>query len=461
MNPTAMLLEPEVRELIAGRRFAELRDSLESVAPADVAELVSDLLSEESVVVFRLLHRDAAGEVLAELDGEHQQGLIEALGDARAVRVLEEMDADDRAALLDELPESAATRLINQLSEENRRVTQRILNYAEDSVGRLATPDYVRVRSDWTLAHAIEHLRRKGRDAETINWVFVVDHAGKLIDDLHLRQLLLADPEATVASVMDGAFVALEASEDREEAVRMMSRYDRTALPVIDSRGYLIGIVTADDIADVAEEEFTEDVHKLGGLEALDQPYMTTRFAAMLKKRGGWLAALLVMQVLTIFVMSSFDEQLERAVILAVFVPLIISSGGNTGTQAASLLTRALALREVSPSDWWRIVRKELATGLCLGSVLGVLGMSVVVVLDQLGIAQHEHAPRVGFVVGTTIVAIVMWGTLIGSLLPLLLDKLGLDPATSSSPLVATLMDVSGLAIYFAVAMLFLRGTVL
>jgi magnesium transporter len=260
---------------------------------------------------------------------------------------------------------------------------------------------------------------------------------------------------------MDHEYLCLHATDDREQAVRMMNKYDRTALPVIDSLGLLVGIVTVDDVADVAEEEATEDVHKLGGLEALDQPYMATRFGEMIQKRGIWLAGLFLMQLCTIGVMSTFDEHLDRAVVLAVFVPLIISSGGNTGTQAASLLVRAIALGEVSFPDWWRVASKELRTGLVLGSVLGVLGVLTVLGLDAVGLVTSGHAGPLAFTVGTAVVGIVIWGTLIGSLLPILLQRIGLDPATSSSPLVATLMDISGLTIYFVLALLFLRGTLL
>ena len=240
-----------------------------------------------------------------------------------------------------------------------------------------------------------------------------------------------------------------------------MARYDRTALPVVDGRGLLVGIVTADDVADVAEEEFTEDIQKLGGMEALDSPYMSAGFREMIKKRGGWLAGLFLLQLATIGVMTLFDEQLNKAVVLALFVPLIISSGGNTGTQAASLLVRALALEEVAFRDCWRVLRKELMTGLVLGSVLGGLGLLTVVGLNAAGVAETEHAWRLAFVVGTAVVGIVIWGTLIGSLFPILLHRIGVDPATSSSPLVATLMDVSGLTIYFVVAVIVLRGTLL
>jgi magnesium transporter len=323
------------------------------------------------------------------------------------------------------------------------------------------TPDYVRMRPEWTIEHALEHIRRYGKDAETVHWVYVIDEGKRLIDDIHIRQILLADPAQTIESLMDNEFIALGATDDREEAVRVMARYDRTALPVVDGRGLLVGIVTADDIADVAEEEFTEDIQKLGGMEALDSPYMSAGFREMIKKRGGWLAGLFVLQLATIGVMTIFEDHLNKAVVLALFVPLIISSGGNTGTQAASLLVRALALEEVSFKDLWRVARKEVLTGLVLGSMLGGLGLLTVLALNLTGLAETEHAWRLAFVVGTAVVGIVIWGTLIGSLFPILLQRVGADPATSSSPLVATLMDVSGLTIYFVVALVLLRGTLL
>ncbi|CAN0574463.1 unnamed protein product, partial [Laminaria digitata] len=245
-----------------------------------------------------------------------------------------------------------------------------ILGYASESVGRLMTPDYVRVRSDWSIDRALEHIRRYGHNAETVDWVFVIDHENKLIDDIHIREILLADPGTPISDLMDNEYIALFAADDREEAVRVMNRYDRTALPVVDSLGLLVGIVTADDVADVAEEEFTEDVQKLGGMEALDAPYMSSPVLSMFKKRGGWLAGLFLMQIFTISIMGFFDEQLNKAVVLALFVPMIIASGGNTGTQAASLLVRAIAVEEVTLSSWWRIMRKEFLTGLCLGITL-------------------------------------------------------------------------------------------
>ncbi|MEM8756908.1 MAG: magnesium transporter [Planctomycetota bacterium] len=463
MNPTATLLQPEVAELIEQRRFRELREAMAGVPAADVADLIGELPLDGAAVCFRLLPRDEAGDVFAELDGDRQEELIDQLGDTRSIQAIESLEPDDRARVLDELPTEVAKRLITSLSPSSRRETQAILGYPPDSVGRLMTPDYVRVRPEWTVRRSLEHIRLHGRDAETVHWVYVVDPRYVLIDDLHIRSLLLADPETRIRDIMDSSFLALAATDDREEAVRAMNRYDRSALPVLDSRGVLLGIVTHDDAADVAAEEVTEDIQKLGGMEALGAPYMQTRLTAMLKKRGGWLCGLLVLQVLTIGVLDAFEAQLAQATVLIAFIPLIISSGGNTGTQAASLLIRAIALDEVTPGDWLRILRKEVLTGLMLGAALGLLAFGVVMGLNLLGIATTEDgsgpaAARIALTVGCSTVAIVLWGVLIGSMFPLVLERLKLDPATISSPLVATLMDVSGLVIYLGFAALLVLG---
>ena len=455
------LLEPELQRLIDEQAYRELRDSLSAMEPADIADMIETLPPESGVVAFRVLPRDVSGETFAELTQQVQESLLTELGAERSARVIELMDPDDRAALLDELPIEISTRLIAQFTPANRRVTQAILGYPADSVGRLMTPDYVRVRADWTIDKVLEHIRRYGHNAETINWVYVIDKDSKLIDDIHIRELILADPEKTISELMDNEYIALYAADDQEEAVRVMNRYDRTALPVVDSLGLLVGIVTVDDIADIAEEEFTEDVQKLGGMEALDAPYMSSPVLSMFKKRGGWLAGLFLMQVFTISIMGFFDEQLNKAVVLALFVPMIIASGGNTGTQAASLLVRAIAVEEVTLGAWWKIMRKELLTGLCLGITLGILGMLVVWILSRTPMVDTPHLVPLAGTVGVAVFMIVIWGSLIGSMFPLLLDRVGMDPAASSSPLVATLMDVSGLTIYFVVALILLRGTIL
>lgn len=455
------LLEPELQRLIDEQSFRELRDALGALEPEDIADMIETLPPESGVVAFRVLPREVSGETFAALTKQAQESLLEELGAERSARVIEMMDPDDRVALLDELPVEIATRLIRRFSPANRRVTQAILGYPQDSVGRLMTPDYVRVRKDWSVARALEHIRKHGEDAETINWIFVIDQERLLLDDIHIRHIILADPESTIDELMDNEYVALFAADDQEEAVRVMNRYDRTALPVVDSLGLLLGIVTVDDIADVAEEEFTEDVQKLGGMEALDAPYMNSPVASMFKKRGGWLAGLFLLQIFTISIMGFFDEQLNKAVVLALFVPMIIASGGNTGTQAASLLVRAIAVEEVTLSAWWYIVRKEILTGICLGLTLGVLGTGVVWLLALTPMVETLHLWPLSVTVGIAVFAIVIWGSLIGSMFPLILDRIGMDPAASSSPLVATLMDVSGLTIYFGVAMVLLSGTIL
>jgi len=460
-SPTTHLLEPELKALIEMRAFRQIRDALSTLEPIDIADLVHALDPDDAVIAFRVLPRQLAADAFAELTADSQELLLEELGDERAARLVESMDPDDRVAVLDELPVEVASQLIERFSPRNRKITQAILGYDSESVGRIMTPDYVRIRPDWTVARALDHIRRYGHDAETIHWVYVVDREGELLDDLHIRKLLLAEPDSTIAQLMDNEFLSLRADEDREEAVRMMSRYDRTALPVVDSLGLLVGIVTVDDVADIAEEEFTEDVQKLGGMAALDLPYMSTGLGEMLRKRGVWLALLFVMQVGTIAVISHFEESLAKAVVLASFIPLVISCGGNTGSQAATMLVRALSVGDIDTSDWWRVARKELLTGIGLGSVLGVLGFVTVSVASQLGFVATESPVRVGVAVGIAVVLIVTWATIVGSLLPILLVRIGLDPATSSTPLIATLMDVSGLLIYFSIALLLLSGTVI
>lgn len=462
MNPTAHLIEPEVRELIQDARYSELREVLASIPPADVAEILSNLEESEAAVAFRFLLRDDAAEVFSYLGADTQEKLIAQLGDKGAVRIVEAMDPDDRVRLLDELPTEVAQRIVASLSPANRKATQAILGYPPGSVGRLMTPDYVRIKPEWTIAHALDHLRRHGRDAETINVVYVVNDQGVLVDDIRLRQLLLASPEDPVEGLMNRSFVTLRAEQDQEEAVRLLQRYDRVALPVVDSRGALLGIVTHDDLADVAEAEATEDMQKLGGVEALDEPYMQSGYALMLRKRAPWLVILFAGQLLTATVMQYFEHQLAAAVFLMLLVPLVLSSGGNSGSQAASLVIRALTLHEVTTRDWFRVIRKELLIGGTLGMLLGGLGAVRILVWHHVGWYDYgEEHNRVAVMVGLSLVAIVCWATLVGSLMPLGLKALKLDPATSSTPFIATLMDVSGLAIYFGVALLILKGTVL
>jgi len=455
------LVGPEIGELLAQRRFDQLRAALLDLEPADVADLVEGLAVDQAALVFRLLPRDLATEVFSHLDSERQQNLIATLGTERVAALINELDPDDRTALLEELPAEVAQRLIALLTPSERSVTQAILGYPEESVGRLMTPDYVRVKAEWTIARALAHIRKYGRDAETVDVIYVVDEHGQLIDDLRIRQFLLADPEQTIESLMDRKFIALAATDDREEAVRRLHHYDCTALPVTDSRGMLVGIVTFDDVADVAEEEATEDIQKMGGMEALDAPYLDSGIGEMLRKRAGWLSVLFVGQMLTATAMGYFQGEIERALVLALFLPLIISSGGNAGSQATSLVIRAMAVGEVSLKDWWRVLRRELFTGVTLGLWLGLIGVARVVFWPDHANLYGEHYLLLGIAVGASTVGVVTFGAFAGSMLPFALRVFGLDPAAASAPFVATVVDVTGVVIYFTVAAVLLRGTLL
>lgn len=464
MTPTAELLLPEVEELIREGQYTDLRAALAAIHPADAADIFSQLPLAQAAVGFRFLQRDDAAAAFTYLRPETQEALIRELGTEGSARVIDAMSPDDRARLIDELPEDIAQRVMSSLSPEERKATQAILGYPEGSVGRLMTPDYVRIRPHWTIAYALDHIRRYGKDAETIAYVYVIDNEGRLVDDLRLRGLLLADPNDTVEAHMNRSFVKLHATDDQEEAVRAMARYDRFALPVVDSRGVLIGIVTGDDVADVAQAEATEDIQKLGGVAALQEPYMSAGHIEMYKKRGVWLAALFVGQTITILVLGGFQDRIEQAAVLVLFMPLVISCGGNSGSQAATLVTRALALGEVAPGDWWRIIRKEVVTSLLLGLSLGTMGWVCVRFFTSVGQAEvHNpaHAAPLAWTVAASVFSVVMWGTTLGSLLPLALRRLGLDPAAASSPMVATLMDASGTLIYLGIAVLVLTGTLL
>ncbi|MCS7082161.1 MAG: magnesium transporter [Bacteroidetes bacterium] len=446
------LLGPEIQLLLQQRRLAEVRDTVVEWEPPEVARLVEALPPEERIVLFRLLPRAQAADVFAYLSSELQQELLAQLTSDRIRTLLEELDPDDRTALFEELPGQVTQRLLNLLSAEERQEALRLLGYPEGSVGRLMTPDYVAVRPHWTVDQALRHIRRMARRAETINTVYVVDEGWKLLDEIPLQKLILADPETLVRSLLDYRAVALRTTDSQEQAVALMREYDRTALPVVDQEGVLVGIVTVDDVLDVAVEEATEDIQKFGGMEALDTPYMATPFGEMVKKRAGWLSVLFISEMFTASAMAVFEHAIERVVLLAFFVPLVIASGGNSGSQAATLVIRAMALGEITLRDWWRVIRRELLSGLSLGSILGAIGFLRVVAWEFLFDLYGPRWIPLAFTVGVALIGIVLWGTLIGSMLPFVLRRLGFDPAASSAPFVATLVDVTGIVIYFTVA---------
>src|SRR5258706_360820 len=348
----------------------------------------------------------------------------------------------------------------NTLREETT-VASQLLGYGEDSVGRLMTPDFVRIRPQWTVERALDHIRRYGKDSETMSMVYVIDENDKLIDDLRIRQILLATPKMLVSDLMDSRFVSLKATDHRETAVEVFKDADLIALPVTDTEDVLLGIVTVDDILDVAEQEATEDIQKIGGSEALDEPYMKIAISKMVQKRATWLIILFLSEMLTATAMSRYEDEIAKAVVLSIFVPLVISSGGNSGSQASTLIIRAMALGEVKLRDWWNVMRREILSGLSLGGILGVIGFIRISTWHYLFNSYGDHWFLLAVTVGLALIGIVLWGSLTGSMLPFLLRRAGLDPATSSAPFVATLVDVSGLIIYFSVAALILHGTLL
>jgi magnesium transporter len=375
--------------------------------------------------------------------------------------ILNNMAPDDRTTFLEELPATVTQQLLTLLTPEERATAVTLLGYPEGSIGRLMTPDYIAVREQWTIQQVLDYIREHGQNSETLNVIYVVDDRGALIDDIRIREFLLTSPGKTVADLMDRRFVALSAADAQSTAVAVFRREDRVALPVTDSTGVLIGIVTIDDVIDVAEQAATADLQRVGGSEALDEPYMKIAFSRMIQKRAGWLTALFLGEMLTATAMGAFQREIERAVVLALFIPLIISSGGNSGSQASTLVIRAIALGEVKLRDWWRVARREIGAGLALGSILGLIGFLRITIWSAFSTIYGEHWLLVAITVALALVGVVLWGTLIGSLLPLVLRRLGFDPATSSAPFVATLVDVTGLVIYFSVGLLVLHGTLL
>src|SRR6266853_6544462 len=349
------ILEPEIRSLIEARNFGALRELFREWPPADVAEVILDLPDDEQVIIFRVLPHALAADVFEYLDFDPQQKLLRAMAHEQVGAILNEMSPDDRTALLEELPSAAARQLIRLLTPEERRIAQSLLGYPEGSVGRLMTPDFIAVKEDWTVQQVLDYIREYGPDSETLNVIYVVDQAGKLIDDVRIREFLLKPVAHTVRELMEKTFVSLNVHDSQQDALNVFRKYDRTALPVVDSSGVLLGIVTIDDMLDVAEEEATEDIQKFGGMEALDEPYMRISLWKMIRKRAGWLVILFLGEMLTATAMASYQEELAKAVVLALLLPVIISSGGNSGSQASTLIVRAMALGQVTLRDWWRV----------------------------------------------------------------------------------------------------------
>ncbi|MBM3422587.1 MAG: magnesium transporter [Chlorobi bacterium] len=453
---------PEIRELIERRNFSALQRIFNDWMPADLAELISDLPENEQAILYRLLPKELATETFEYLDFDSQQNLLTALTKKDVTHILNSMSADDRTALLEELPGPVAQELLKLLSFKEFKIAKTLLAYAEGSVGRLMSPDYLSVKKDWDMNQVLEYIRTYGHESETLNVIYVVDDHGKLKGELLARELLLSQPDKKVRDIIsEDKIVTLTATQDQSDALEAFKRYDNVALPVVDSNGYLIGVVTVDDMLDVAEEEETEDIQKFGGIEALDEPYMDLPLHEVIRKRAVWLVVLFIGEMLTASAMAFFEDELSKAIVLATYIPLIISSGGNSGSQTATLIIRSLALGEITIRDWLAVMRREIVSGLALGSILGLIGFFRVITWSHiLGIYDPSWL-AVGITVGLALICIVLLGTLAGSMLPLLLQRLGLDPATSSAPFVATIVDVTGIVIYFSVASMLLRGILL
>jgi magnesium transporter len=453
---------PEIRELIERRNFSALQRIFNDWMPADLAELISDLPENEQAILYRLLPKELATETFEYLDFDSQQNLLTALTKKDVTHILNSMSADDRTALLEELPGPVAQELLKLLSFKEFKIAKTLLAYAEGSVGRLMSPDYLSVKKDWDMNQVLEYIRTYGHESETLNVIYVVDDHGKLKGELLARELLLSQPDRKVRDIIsEDKIVTLTATQDQSDALEAFKRYDNVALPVVDSNGYLIGVVTVDDMLDVAEEEETEDIQKFGGIEALDEPYMDLPLHEVIRKRAVWLVVLFIGEMLTASAMAFFEDELAKAIVLATFIPLIISSGGNSGSQAATLIIRSLALGEITIRDWFAVMRREILSGLALGSILGMIGFFRVITWAHILGVYDIAWLIVGITVGVALICIVLLGTLAGSMLPLLLQRFGLDPATSSAPFVATIVDVAGIVIYFSVASLLLRGILL
>ena len=451
----------DLQTAVAARNLDNIRALLSNWTPPMIAAAIKDMTETEQGVVFRVLPRRAAAATFEFLDRSAQECLLKALGKQEVAEILNHMAPDDRTDLLEESPASVTKQLLEVLTPTERETALSLLGYPKGSIGRMMTPHYVAIKEDWTVQQVLDYVRLHGQDSETLNVLYVVNEDGVLIDDIRVREFLLAAPTRLVSDLMDRRYVSLTATNDAQSAIEVFLAEDRKALPVTDTSGALIGIVTIDDVLKVAERRATSEIQQVGGTEPLDEPYMSIGFWRMVRKRGGWLVILFLGEMLTATAMGFFQGEIEKAVVLALFVPLIISSGGNSGSQATTLVIRALAIGEVQLADWWRVMRREIFSGLALGSLLGVIGFLRIAVWSYFSTIYGVHWLLVGLTVGVSLIGIVMWGTLAGSMLPFMLRRVGFDPATSSAPFVATLVDVTGLVIYFSVAFVFLKGTLL
>lgn len=432
------------RLLIENKSWKTLKTELNNLSPQEISEVVEDLEKTDGIIIFRLLPRELAKETFQYLSLEDQEDIIDGLAQngKKLAELLNDLEPDDRTAFFEELPGEVSQRLIQILSDREREITVKLLGYPEDSIGRLMTPEYVAVRLDFTIQQALDHIRKFGKDSETLNAIYVVSDQWQLIDDLRIKQIILANPKERISDIVDGRFVALNAYDDQEVAVKVFQDEDRTALPVTDSTGTMLGIVTFDDVMDVVQEETTEDFHKFGSVQEGVLNPIKARVGELYKKRIIWLIALVFMNVFSGAAIASFESVIQSVVSLVFFLPLLIDSGGNAGSQSATLMIRSLAVGDVRMRDWFRLLGKELIVSLLLGVTMA-LGVSII---------ASFRAPEVVVVVALTMIFTVVAGSLVGMSLPFIFTKFKRDPATASAPLITSLCDIMGVLIYFSIA---------
>jgi magnesium transporter len=463
-RPLAALLAPDILELLEENPDGLAAETAEMHA-ADLANIAEALPRETVAAFISALPVERAADVLEYLDEDLRTELLEAMSADEAAEIVTEMTPDDRADALEDLEDESADEILLAIPAAERAETEKLLAYEPDTAGGLMTTEFVSVSEDTPVEEALAAVRRIARSErrEAMNAIYTTDSAGRVRGVMSLRELLAAPEGARVSDIAWEEVVTVPAEADREQVARLTAEYDLVAVPVVDDNGVIQGVVTVDDVIDALLEEHTEDVQRFGGMQALEEPYSQIGFGTAIKKRAPWLAALLVGEMLTTFPMQYFEEELQKAIVLGLFIPLIISSGGNSGSQATSLIIRSLALEEIRLKDWWRVFRREILFGVALGVILGVLGMLRVIVWQRLDIAggYGEHYMLIAFTVGIALLGVVTFGSLAGAMLPFIMKRIGFDPASASAPFVATLVDVTGLTLYFYVALVLLRGTLL
>jgi len=454
----------EIKEKILSGDFKSLLypGTNTDIHPADVAKILDTLPVDIAYNSFIAFPDKKKATLFAYLGHFLQRKIVLRLSIQETSYILNHLSSTDRYSFFLSLQPIERSKFLGYLSDENKAATHAMLGYPRQSVARLVNTDFAAITADMTIAQATEHLRKNHTDSDTANVIYVVDAKGMLLDDIPVRRLVLNDPAKTIKDIMDGVVIKLNINDSADEAVTRFKEYDRTVLPVVNDENLLIGVITIDDIIDVAEQRNTRELQRFGGVESLEYPYVKTPIFSLIRKRGGWLIILFLSEMLTATAMGYFENEIAKAVVLALFVPLVISSGGNSGSQAATLIIRALAVKELTIRDWWYVMKREIFSGLCLGVILGTIGFLRIAAWQQLHWYNYgQYWVSIAITIFFSLIGIIMWGTLSGSMIPIILKKCKLDPATSSAPFVATLVDVTGLVIYFSIAAILLKGKLL